>query len=594
MATIPSLTLANTFEDLVTTVNAVATELNTNVVKIGDVTGNLAVDTLTANTLIVYNTTSLRGATTANANLTVNATVIALGATDLRGLTTANANVTVNATINTVVLNASSNATIQQLTVSTNTTTGNLTVSGTLTLNGAAINTTAVPEGTNLYYTDARARTALSNGAGIGYSNSTGIITNQGVTAIAAQLPLSVNASSGSVAVSISDTPSFTSVTTGNVVANTTVLAVGANVLANTSSLVVGNSSVNTTINSSVVVSGLTIPSTRTLTANGGIGTSGQVLTSNGTTVYWSTVSGGSGTGGNGAVQYWNTDTNAITSSANLTFTGTVLSLGNGSVNTAINSSSLSVSAISLGANVTVNVSTVFVGNGSVNTSITAGSIGLGSAVVNSTVYTGTAYSANNTTYLNSQAASYYTNATNITTGTLANAQLSGAYTGITGLGTLSTLTVSGNTTIGANLIFANSSGVYVGNAAVNGSITSALLSVRRNGMSIEFGAANNGYQSAIGSETTGTPFVAFNCEAGTNSDTYRTRGARAGAVLRADAGNVIIGYVGTANTDNQTPLEILRVSGSAGSLSANGVLRCDTTSGRLVVPVGANKYATV
>ena len=576
MATIPSLTLANTFEDLVTTVNAVATELNTNVVKIGDVTGNLAVDTLTANTLIVYNTTSLRGATTANANLTVNA------------------NVTVNATINTVVLNASSNATIQQLTVSTNTTTGNLTVSGTLTLNGAAINTTAVPEGTNLYYTDARARTALSNGAGIGYSNSTGAITNQGVTAIAAQLPLSVNASSGSVAVSISDTPSFTSVTTGNVVANTTVLAVGANVLANTSSLVVGNSSVNTTINSSVVVSGLTIPSTRTLTANGGIGTSGQVLTSNGTTVYWSTVSGGSGTGGNGAVQYWNTDTNAITSSANLTFTGTVLSLGNGSVNTAINSSSLSVSAISLGANVTVNVSTVFVGNGSVNTSITAGSIGLGSAVVNSTVYTGTAYSANNTTYLNSQAASYYTNATNITTGTLANAQLSGAYTGITGLGTLSTLTVSGNTTIGANLIFANSSGVYVGNAAVNGSITSALLSVRRNGMSIEFGAANNGYQSAIGSETTGTPFVAFNCEAGTNSDTYRTRGTRAGAVLRADAGNVIIGYVGTANTDNQTPLEILRVSGSAGSLSANGVLRCDTTSGRLVVPVGANKYATV
>jgi hypothetical protein len=209
-------------------------------------------------------------------------------------------------------------------------------------------------------------------------------------------------------------------------------------------------------------------------------------------------------------------------------------------------------------------------------------------------VYTGTAYSANNTTYLNGQAASYYTNATNITSGTLANAQLSGAYTGITGLGTLSTLTVSGNTTIGANLIFANSSGVYVGNAAVNGSITTALLSVRRNGMSIEFGAANNGYQSVIGSETTGTPFVAFNCEAGTNSDTYRTRGTRAGAVLRADAGNVIIGYVGTANTDNQTPLEILRVSGSAGSLSANGVLRCDTTSGRLVVPVGSNKYATV
>ena len=569
MATIDSLTLANTFEDLVATINAVAMELNTNVMKIGDVSGNLAVEQITTNTLTVLATTSLRGNTSANANLIV------------------------NATINTLALVVSGNASIATLNVSTNTSTGNLTVRGTLTLNGAAINTTAVPEGTNQYYTDTRARAAVSNGAGIGYSNSTGVITNLGVTALAGQLPISVNASSGSVAVSISDTPSFTTVTTGNVVANTTALAVGANVVSNTSAIVVGNSSVNTTITSSAITTGLVVPTSRTITANGSTGTSGQVLTSNGTTAYWSTVSGGSSAGGNGAVQYWNTSTNAIDASANLSFTGSVLTLGNSSVNTSLNSSALLVSSVSLGANVSLNVSAYFVGNSSVNTAITAGSIGLNGAIVNSTVFTGTSYAANNTTYLNGQAASYYTNATNITTGTLANAQLSGAYTGITGLGTLSTLTVSGNTTIGANLIVANSTGVYVGNAAVNGSVTSALLSVRRSGSSIEFGAANDGFQSVIGSETTGAPFIAFNCEAGTNSDTYRTRGTRAGAVLRADAGNVIIGYVGTANTDNQSLLELLRVSGSAGSVSANGIVRCDTASGRLVVPVGANKYAT-
>jgi len=40
------------------------------------------------------------------------------------------------------------------------------------------LNTTAVTEGLNLYYTDARARVSLSAGTGIGYNSSTGVITN--------------------------------------------------------------------------------------------------------------------------------------------------------------------------------------------------------------------------------------------------------------------------------------------------------------------------------------------------------------------------------------------------------------------------------
>lgn len=41
--------------------------------------------------------------------------------------------------------------------------------------------TTNLPEGTNLYYLDSRARAALSAGTGISYSSSTGVITNTGV-----------------------------------------------------------------------------------------------------------------------------------------------------------------------------------------------------------------------------------------------------------------------------------------------------------------------------------------------------------------------------------------------------------------------------
>jgi hypothetical protein len=46
-------------------------------------------------------------------------------------------------------------------------------------LTGAVVlTTTNVAEGTNLYYTDARARAALSAGTGISYNNTTGVITN--------------------------------------------------------------------------------------------------------------------------------------------------------------------------------------------------------------------------------------------------------------------------------------------------------------------------------------------------------------------------------------------------------------------------------
>ena len=70
-------------------------------------------------------------------------------------------------TVKTDTLTVDENATIA----------GNLTVSGSLSLGGGGLTTSAVAEGSNLYFTNPRARAALSGGTGISYNNSTGAIT---------------------------------------------------------------------------------------------------------------------------------------------------------------------------------------------------------------------------------------------------------------------------------------------------------------------------------------------------------------------------------------------------------------------------------
>jgi len=176
------------------------------------------------------------------------------------------------------------------------------------------------------------------------------------------------------------------------------------------------------------------------LHANGTNGTSGQVLTSNGTGIYWSTVSGSASansTGGNGAIQYYNGT--SLGSSTNLVFNGTNIFLGNTTANSNYGQTSLAVAnstntatltPISLtigtqiantlgfyaGANVYANTTTVFFGNSTVNSVHTATTLGF---YANSTVNTViTAAAANSITingftigYLevpqNSQSAAY-------------------------------------------------------------------------------------------------------------------------------------------------------------------------------------------
>jgi hypothetical protein len=121
-------------------------------------------------------------------------------------------------------------------------------------------------------------------------------------------------------------------------------------------------------------------------------------------------------------------------------------------------------------------------------------------ATINSTAYTGTATNASqaaNAALLNNQAASYYLNASNFNTGTLPTGRISGDYTGITNVGTLGVLAVSGNTTLAG--LTSNSSLV-----AASANLTlSANLTVSTNALFVDVttkrvGIANNTPDSAL------------------------------------------------------------------------------------------------
>jgi hypothetical protein len=98
--------------------------------------------------------------------------------------------------------------------------------------------------------------------------------------------------------------------------------------------LFIGNTSVNTAISPSQLSVGGTV------VANGGSGSAGQVLTSAGagSNVYWSTVSGGSGTPGGANTQVQFNDSGAFGGDSFLTFDKVtdVLAVGNATVNTQI------------------------------------------------------------------------------------------------------------------------------------------------------------------------------------------------------------------------------------------------------------------
>ena len=174
---------------------------------------------LTTDSLLYATSDSNLASVTLSSGLTFNAGTLALSAAYIRGLfSEADANLTYDSS--TGVLGLTSTPTFSGLTVGA--------LSGVLkaaagVLSGSAT-TSDLTEGSNLYYTDARARASNSAGTGISYNSSTGVITNSGVTSITGSTnQVSASASTGAVTLTLPQSIATTSpVRFGSVAVGTT------------------------------------------------------------------------------------------------------------------------------------------------------------------------------------------------------------------------------------------------------------------------------------------------------------------------------------------------------------------------------------
>ena len=202
-----------------------------------------------------------------------------------------------------------------------------------------------------------------------------------------------------------------TTATVGNVVVNTSTVSIGTNVNLTTSELRVGNSTVNTSLSSgSLLLNGVNV---------------NTAITGNATSAY------------SNAITIASNATNLTTgtlATARLPATVNVATVVNVGANVGMNTTSVFVTE----AGNTISLSSTFIriGNSTVNTALSAGSITLNGTNVNTAITSNaaTAY-ANATSFATtiantaySNAISIASNATNLTTGTVPTARLSGTY----------------------------------------------------------------------------------------------------------------------------------------------------------------------
>lgn len=306
-------------------------------------------------------------------------------------------------------------------------------------------NTTSV---WNLYANTINAvSVSLTGSVNVGTTISTGNATIIGFANISATLAAGnttitgyINATSSVNAVSYTIGSTLVANTTGlyhTGTVNAAVIEVGSSFIVNTTSVTIG--------------SGIG------LYANGGLGTGGQVLTSNGSSIYWSTVASGNTSGAvNVDAQY--TWTNLHLFSANVNLNGNTNHNGNVYFTNAVsvsgniifsNSSTFSGNATfsnssTFSGNVTFSNSSTFSGNVTFSNTIAAnGSVGNSGQVLttngtgvywaNASGGTSIALTANNT-----DSATYYLPMANSTTGTWSNGVVSSSLYFVPSTGTMS------------------------------------------------------------------------------------------------------------------------------------------------------------
>ena len=283
------------------------------------------------------------------------------------------------------------------------------------------------------------------------------------------------------------------------------------------------------------------------INANGTFGTAGQALLSNGTAVYWGSPTGlfSNGTAYTfSAVETFNA--NVVLTSGNTT---NYLQVGTTATNVSINASSITLSP----------TSNLFIGNATVNATVFANTTNV--------YFTGVSATANNASNLGGQLPAFYTNATNITTGTLPVARLpanlvfwsnSNIYTGVQ--------TFSANVTLVGNSL----SVLSIGNTTTNTVISATSLIAQSN--AAKFGTAfqvfANGFVE-IGGNT--APSNTFSID----GSTFIRDKLQVGPSSAFDFGALALGeFDGNANTYSQ----IVMTNGNSGiSASADFVITADT-----------------
>jgi hypothetical protein len=264
---------------------------------------------------------------------------------------------------------------------------------------------------------------------------------------------------------------------------------------------------------------------------------------------------------------------------------------------------------------VLINTTTIFVGNATVNTVTTAGQISISGATVNSTIYTGTANNANNLggsslstiqSQITGNAATAYTNAiaiaanaTNITSGTLANARLSSQVVNTSG-----NFTVAGNinftaannffstrVSVGANAII-NTTALYIGNGTVNTVINSSSIATGNDVVNVSISstsiALGNTGSFTVGNTTVNTTISSAAIRIGNSTvNTVITSTS-----IDTDGALVVLGTATLSNTisvtGNATFSNTINVASDAeiggniivrGNMTVNGSLTYATTS---------------
>ena len=443
----------------------------------------------------------------------------------------------------------------------------------------------------------------VSVGANVSLSTTQLSIGNSTVNAVASSTGIRVGNSSvntvvsatsidtdGSLAVlnaaTFSNTVSITGLTTASGGLN-----VGANVILTTSQIGIGNSTVNNVLTQTALRIGNTTVNT---VINGtGIDTDGSLAVLNAAT-FSNTLS----TGGK-ATLYSAEVTTDITINGNIiTGPNTVLAISgsvNGSIIPSVNSlilgntsnrwSTVFANTIELSSPGTANVVGAAVFGSTISVTGNAyfdASINVGTATINSTFYSQTANNANN---LNSQPASYYTNATNISTGTLAGARMASANNSVQGAVIVADSVANVSTTVAAA---ANSvKTAYDTAIAANtraGSAQTEASSAYSNAVSVASSDATTKAGTAYSNATSyadtkaATAYSNATSYADTKAATAYSNGTTYAASISATAYSNAIAYSANVSTANSGTLNAARLP-QANTTSNGAVILLDSVA---------------